>query len=390
MQAKYPSTNSPILDNFRTTYDSAPLGGFGGMGIVQLMVPPGDNSDGTNTALDDNIIVFQNGSQLNGTGKQAILAWRGFPNSFGQGVDDNGNVINIGNNEGDIRPSPTLLPTPFSNRSRLRSVWIDTGATARRPLPADDNLPRGIVVLGGAQAGPRYEWAGAGSAPGIAQGYANYVISQGAGVLVYPTVIPATGILATNANASFLGRPAFTVQLNQAALGTTNDRYVQYTAELLASAASTEVLASYRILSHTANQLVLATDGGPLPTGATHLRVRAKFFEVFTNGEEGLGPTYPGSGGSRVPISNLRFGFAFHQNPQDPSAQRYPAAPGTYAYDLSDPAVQEAVRALGAPFVQWDIVFDTAFRSDPADQPPALNPETPLPELRYLRLPFRF
>ncbi len=45
------------------------------------------------------------------------MQWRGFPNNFGQGVDDNGVVINPTNadNEGDIRPAPVLLPTPFSS-----------------------------------------------------------------------------------------------------------------------------------------------------------------------------------------------------------------------------------------------------------------------------------
>ena len=49
-----------------------------------------------------------------------------------------------------------------------------------------------------------------------------------------------------------------------------------------------------------------------------------------------------------------------------------------------------AVRQLGASFVQWDLIFDTAFRSVASDSPPGLNPETPLPELHFLRLPFRF
>ena len=120
------------------------------------------------------------------------------------------------------------------------------------------------------------------------------------------------------------------------------------------------------------------------------MRVVAKFFEVFTDGEEGLGATYAGSQSNRVPFANIKFGFAFHQNPQDPQAERFPAAPGTFLYDLSDPAVQEQIRQLGASFVQWDLLFDTQFKSHPSDAPTGLTPETPRPELRFLRLPFRF
>ena len=45
---------------------------------------------------------------------------------------------------------------------------------------------------------------------------------------------------------------------------------------------------------------------------------------------------------------------------------------------------------VGASFVQWDVLFDTAFKATAQDGPPDLNPETPRPELQFLRLPFRF
>jgi hypothetical protein len=45
---------------------------------------------------------------------------------------------------------------------------------------------------------------------------------------------------------------------------------------------------------------------------------------------------------------------------------------------------------IGAQFVQWDILFDTRFRSSPSDSPPVLSPTTPRPQLNFLRLPFRF
>jgi len=362
------------------------------MGIVQLMAPPGDpatSSDGTNTILDDNIRVLSNGALAPAALKQQILAWRGFPNALGNGVDDNGTVINIGDNEGDIRPSPTLLPTAFASKSRLRSKWIDTGATARRQLIAPDELPRGIVTGGGVQAGPSYEWSGVETdVNSIALGYADHVVAQGRASVIYPEAIAATGIQTMNANSTFLGRPAYRVQLTQSTLGTTNDRYNQYEVELLA--ADGTVVGSHRIMSHTANEMVLSPENGALDSTAVQARVVAKFFEIVTDGQEGLGGSYIGNSGARIPVANVRFGFAFHQNPQDGNAARYPATPGTFAYDMSDPVVQEAVRALGANFVQWDILFDTAFKTVPQDGPPSLNPETPRPELRFLRMPFRF
>ena len=394
VQGKYPASGVTITGTWRETYDSVPLGGFGGMGIVQLMAPPGDpatSNDGTNTILDDNIKVFSGGALAPPALKQSLLAWRGFPNSLGQGVDDSGALINPTglDNEGDIRPAPVLLPTPFATKSRLRSRWIDTGATARRALIAPDELPRGIVTGGGAQAGPSYEWAGVVNDPtSIALGYANYVVAQGSASVVYPEAVAATPILTKNANSTFLGRPAYRVQLTQATLGTSNDRYNQYEAVMLAADGS--VVGSHRILSHTSDELVLSTESGALDTTATQVRVVAKFFELITDGEEGLGGSYVGSSGARIPVANLRFGFAFHKNPQDGNAPRYPATPGTFAYDLSDPAVKESIRQIGASFVQWDILFDTAFKAVPQDGPPRLNPESPRPELRFLRLPFRF
>ena len=387
---KYPASGTAINEQWADTYDSTPLGGFGGMGIVQLMVPPGDaNADNTNTVLDDNIRMFTGGLEVTGQAKIDLLRWRGFPNSFGVGVDDQGQPVNPSNlDDGEIRPAPYLLPSPFAGSSRLRSKWIDTGATARRALLADDDLPRGIVVQGGAQAGPAYEWAGVEADPAsVSLGYANFEIVQGRGVVTYPEIVAPVGILNRNATSTYQGQPAYRVTLTSAALGAVADRYVQYEAELLDG---NTVLGSYRILSHTANELVLSPESGALQVAATEVRVIAKFFDVITDGQPGLGGTYAGSQSNRVPVANIRFGFAFHQNPQDPAAQRYPAQEGTFAYDLSDPAVQEQVRQLGANFVQWDLLFDTRFRSAAGDSPPDLNPETPRPELHFLRLPFRF
>ncbi|MCU0863903.1 MAG: hypothetical protein MUC36_08935 [Planctomycetes bacterium] len=103
---KYELATSP---SYAGNYDRAPLGGFGGMGIVQLAAPSGTNQDGTNTVLDDNIVLRLNGVPLQGAQKRAYLAWRGYRNAQGVLVDDFGAPTNINGNEGDIRPAPVLL-----------------------------------------------------------------------------------------------------------------------------------------------------------------------------------------------------------------------------------------------------------------------------------------
>jgi hypothetical protein len=45
-----------------------------------------------------------------GAAKRQFLGWRGFRNAQGVLVGDAGVPTNIGANEGDIRPSPVLLP----------------------------------------------------------------------------------------------------------------------------------------------------------------------------------------------------------------------------------------------------------------------------------------
>lgn len=85
-------------------------GGFGGMGIVQLFARPGNNVDGTNTILDDSIDVYRNGVPLLGTEKQRYLGWRGWPDRFGNWVDDAGQATANEGREGDVRPAPVLLP----------------------------------------------------------------------------------------------------------------------------------------------------------------------------------------------------------------------------------------------------------------------------------------
>ncbi|MEY4829015.1 MAG: hypothetical protein RLZZ562_811 [Planctomycetota bacterium] len=396
VQSKYPvSGQGTVLP--AAQYDIRPLGGLGGMGVVQLMAPPGDpsgpNVDGTNTVLDDNIVIRRAGVISTGTQKQQLLAWRGFPNSLGTLVDDAGTPTNIGANEGDIRPAPVLLPVPYNSVTRARSKWIDLGASKRRSLIAPDGFPRGVTDPTGSLTGPRYEYAAIINDPTkpLKNGYSQWQVQGGSALVSYPALFAAPGVtvLGVQSNASFRGQPAYRIELTQAQLGSDADRYVGYEAELISSAGS--VRGSYRILSHT-DRVLLVSQDMPLDATATTLQVRAKFFKVKTDGSEGLGSTYVGTGGATVPISNVRIGFAFHQNPDQAAtgAIRFPAGDG-FAYNLTDVAVQEQIRQLGAAFVQWDVQFNSTYKAEAGDvNPRPFGPNSPRPELQFLRLPFRF
>ncbi len=110
IDGKYPPPSSASM------WDRNPTGGFGGMGVVQLMARPGTNQDGTNTILDDSIdIVLPGGALANGVTKTRYLAWRGYRNASGVLVDDQNRPTYAASpatadDEGDIRPAPVLLP----------------------------------------------------------------------------------------------------------------------------------------------------------------------------------------------------------------------------------------------------------------------------------------
>jgi hypothetical protein len=390
VQGKYRASGQAMLAG--TSYDTEPLGGLGGMGIVQLMVPPGENlTDGTNTRLDDNIHFRLPGqtNDLTGASKRQLIGWRGFPDAFGSFVDDFGNPTDIANNEGDIRPAPTLMPVPFNSKSRVRSKWLDTGSSQRRGLTAIDNQPRGLLLENNAAVGPTFEFAGT-NVQSIVAGYVDYEVAGQSVRIKYPVAVQPIDIASIDTSATYLGGPAYKITL-ATPITADNNRYVQYQAELINQTGAT--LSGYRILSHTANELLVEATAGVIPSQANRVLVRAKFFEVTTNGAEGLGATYSPLGGTTTPISNVRIGFAFHQDP-DPSnilAGRFPdTSEQEFIRDFNDPNLQAWIQANGAPrYVQWDIVFDMAYKPGGA-VPPALNPSTPRPQLEFLRLPFRF
>lgn len=391
LSAKYPAAgNSPVTG---TTYDQDPLGGFGGMGVVQLMTPAGNNSDGTNTVLDDNIHFYLPGqlaasslaSPIVGAGKRQLLAWRGFPDGTGASFDDFGQVVDLGKDEGDIRPAPILLPAPFGPRSRARSHWIDTGRSDRRALAAPDAFARGVVVGNGVIAGPRFEFM----VPDPATGFAAWTPTSPSTLrLAAPVVVPSTPLASVDAQATFHGAPAYRLHLATAALPVV-DRYRNYEVELQDPGET--VLARYRILAHDERELLVEPGAELLPTNASMLRIVARFFDITTNGIEGLLPRPSSGAGGLVPQANVRVGFAFHTDPSNanPLAGRYPpTSEQHFVQDLADPQLLLWLAANQPRFVQWDITFDVAF--DGGTGAPRLTISPPRLALQSLRLPFRF
>ena len=399
---KYPPPGNP--PNFNgALWDNAPSGALGGMGVVQLMAPAGDDSadgdvggpdevpyttrtqggavvSGTGTGLDDNIVVLDSGGQpLKGYEKVRYLAWRGFPNQTGLWVDDYGmptynNSTATANypawatqfgpdSEGDIRPAPILLPAPFGDKSRVRSRWMDVGAGSVR-VPTKQygfNGPRRITENPGQNmlAGPRYVFAGTNAeAKGNWVGYVNYSQNGVGGIdLDFRKVVEGVqvgGIVTTNSYQGEVGRTAYQVTLVQSVLGQIADRYAQYQAELIDNG---RVAGTYRVMSHTDRTLFLSPDQGALPvnTAGLTLNLVERFFDIRTQNAPGLGPTYFDTVTQRqVPVANVRVGFAFHKDPQQALASgndplRFPNQVGTFLYDLgmdlSDPRVQEQIRS---------------------------------------------
>ena len=408
ISGKYPPASTSPLQ-----LDANPLGAMGGLGVVQLLAPAGTNTDGTNTILDDGVILRdKNGSVVTGAVKQRYLAWRGYPTDQGEFVDDNGTKITgVNEGDGDIRPAPLLMPAPFGPKSRARSKWIDAGAAVRREVEgaSGDGQPRGIRRQPGSliyRSGPEYSFAGTNANPGSGYvGYVDYAQPTGSGegvVLEFPQppdlvpVLPAA-VASTSATGSFEGRPAYIVDLVDSVLGAVDHRWAQHRAILQKGDGS--VLGEFRILGHNrgprGDRLYLGTGGGQLPTGVQKLDIRAKFFDLYTDGTPGLGNAYR-SNSRNVPYANVKLGFAFHEDATQAlvkgnDTKRYPQAVGTFVYDLN--SVSEQIRAQKMPFVQYEIEFNTLFsETEPGNLRPnaQMSPSDPRQELRFLVLPYRF
>ena len=396
LSSKYPSNGQPMVAG--TLYDANPLGGLGGMGIVQLMTPPGDNSDNTNTRLDDHITFVVAGVPLGNSPadalrKQQLLAWRGFANNAGVPVDDFGTPTNIAGNEGDIRPAPVLLPVPFGPQSRARSQWIDTGSSARRVLAAADGAPRCLVAGPGTVAGPRYHFGGlrtTGADAGVVDWEKANDTDVRLRVQVVADDVPVAPIAAGATSAEYQGARAYRLELGAGALGA-DERWTGYEAELRNGGG--DRLAAFRILSHQGSSLLLAPDGQALPEGIATVRVLERFVGITTDGDPGLPSYVPLGSNDPAPSAIVRIGFAFHRDPGEanPLAGRFPAdSPDAFVHDLDDPQLAAWIAANGPPrFVQWDVVFDLD-PVPPAGSRPGLQPNPRRPQLDWLRLPFRW
>ena len=406
---KYQGPHDPNTPN---RWNTAPTGGFGGMGIIQLMVPPGDpisTSDGTNTILDDNIRVMFQGAPLMGADKERFLTWRGTPDSEGVFRNDAGDPVIMGRTEGgDLRPRPILMPAPFGSRSRVRSKWIDLGVVNRTIATAPDSDPRGVVV-----APPPGSAVGDGFGPvplfaGLddeVPGFVRTVDHLGGVRIDYPVIV--SGLVldpdeSVKDQEMFRGRSAFRVKLasaNATLIAEGEHRYSNYTAVLRQGVTQVGEL---RILGHDGSSLFLDSADGKFVDigGATSIDVLAKFFSVYTGDTEGFPQSFIGRSGTgnpnlNVPRANIRISMAFHQNPADANALRYPPiVPGTelgFFADWNDPVKLEEIRSGHYRYMMYDIIFDTDFEVDPRFPNNAqLGPDTPRPEIRRLVLPYRY
>ena len=377
---KYPVHGQPVMAG--TSYDAAPLGGFGGMGIVQLQAPIGDaNQDGTNTVLDDGIDVLDSGgTPMTGLEKQRFLAWRGFADGQGGMVDDFGMPVAIGNDEGDIRPAPVLLPVPYGSRSRARSGWQAIGAVPRRSLTSPDGEPRGVV--GGS--GPQFVL------PQLDDGWLRWrnlgaqMLPDGEVMLASPA--PVNGA----ATERWRGLDSYVLGLG-VSIATEPDRFAGMQAELLG--AGGELMRTLPIRGSDGNRVWLEPVD-VLPNGVVSLQVRDWTVQADYSG--GPSPaSYAGAGGARVPQSNVRLGFAFHRDPEhalgsgfDPD--RLPHEVGTFYRGQLTTSEQQQLDQLGPSHVMWDVTMEQAYRRDANGTPPAWGFHTAPMRLLRLLVPFKY
>lgn len=442
ISGKYPGKGGPSA---AATWDFNPVGGFGGLGLVQLMAPPGDNlpiiqdGDGSNTRLDDNIFFYlddakldqglnspnphrQGGPAMTGSDKIRFIAWRGFSDEMGARKDDRGAPVTLtrrDHGEGDIRPSPILLPAPFGPLSRLRSRWIDTGATARLADASGTSTAARTMVeridqgdptnpFTSLKTGPTYLFSGTFAQANEPQGYVSYR-QTAVGVEENITEVLPSSVAVTSLTAStWQGEPAYRLVLASPStvLGQIPGRYTGYRARLRDTVGA--VTGSYRILGHSDRELYLSPDAGALPAETVaSMQVVAQMVGFRNSQGEGFGASVT-ENGRNVPLINVRVGFAFHTNPKNAALggtdlNRVPDDPNKflYALDLQRPDVMRQIRDLGkrngatngAVAVQYDLIFNSAFSeigSGNVDSGRRLSPNGARPELHYLVLPFQF
>jgi hypothetical protein len=367
-----------------TTYKNN-AGGFGGMGVVQLMTPPGTDADGTNNNLDDNVrIIKSDGKPATGIEKTNWLF------------------------DGDIRPDPTLLPVSYGRFSAAVTKWRSTLFTERQEKlnPQVDDSRVIDSQLG--TSGPEWYFSQL-QTSGTGKGY--LATDDTSGALLFPPQTLLGGKTKAgiesfrNNGAVHYGTQAHVVRLDGTYL---NDplkggwSFANYRAKLFDGNGSQ--VGEYRILAHDDRELMLEAGIAPLPEGIKTLSVHAKFIGLETEGAEGLGKTYGITQGVTTkyyPLANLRVGFAFHKNPAEPDitgnedANRFPKTLGTYLYelDLTNAAVREQLRKLHYRFARAEMRFNLNYNPESPDTTPGPNPVQPgveRPGIRFLNLPYRF
>lgn len=419
----------PHSGNVGRLMNARPSGAFGGLGIIQLMAPPGPNpgeDDQTNTILDDSIDIIDPTTmvKLEGAQKMRFLAWRGIKDSNGIPRDDAGAEVTIGKDEGDMRPSPMLMPAPYGTRSRIRSRWIDLGAADRRMTAlGGDNIPRGVAQTGtftpGDSFGPRPEFSalvGGDMNTDPLAGYLKTKDSVVSGVDIdYPEVPGATDIpvlsiktfnVGSDPAAYYRGHKKYvkvTLVAPNATLGSLPQRYSHYFAVI--TLGRTLLAGDFRILGHDSQTIYLVhgisspSDMTASSTNDIKITITSKLFSVFTDGVEGFPQAFVGrvarpGQGVLVPRANIRIGFAFHQDPKNPTADRFPplnAGKPTFFADWGNPFEIKKLHEGGYRFVMYDILFNTKYQEDPSlPNSNSLGPDTPRPELRRLVLPYRY
>lgn len=421
----------PHLSNTASNMNGRPAGGFGGLGLIQLMAPPGPNpgeDDQTNTILDDSIDIIDpiTLAKIEGADKMRFLAWRGTMDPNGVPRDDEGVEVIIGKEEGDIRPTPILMPAPYGTRSRIRSTWIDLGAANRRmTVLGGDGVPRGVGQTGsftpGDSFGPQPEFSAVNFGDMLNDPVAGYIKTKDGAIsgvdVDYPEVAGAVDIpVASLSNVNYVvggsaanyykGNKQFmrvTLSSPSTVLGTLPERYSHYFAFVTEN--GSRLTGDFRLLGHDDRTIYLSSESGTLPdmVGSPSRQIKitltSKLFSVFTNGIEGFPQSFIGRNaqpgqGVQVPRANIRIGFAFHQDPSDSNASRFPALNAgrqTFFADWGNTTKLNELYEGGYRYVMYDVLFNTQYQeSSTFPNTNSLGPDTPRPELRRLVLPYRY
>ncbi len=373
--SKYPANGQTTLPS--SAWDELPMGGFGGLGVIQLLVPMGtDNADGTNTVLDDRIDIVQNGAPLQGLAKQRFLGWRGHADGHGQYVDDFGLPTGTRGGMGDLRPDPILMPVPFAvrGRARARSAWVPLAGMLRRSVATPDGGARAVV-------GESF------TCRPLAQtdGWLPFVASGHSAAATGPGLLPRAEAIGAVQPGAFAEQHQ--VRLQAPLPLPERDAYVGYMAEFRLG---TEGRLARAPIVRSEGQVLVVHSERTLPPQATHVQIVALSVDLSSPET----PTYRGSTGAWLPRTNVRLGFAFHRDPTQAVTQgldplRLPRLPGTFVADPAEPGFAAALRAFGPCHVQCEVLLDGEFQANPGDQPPAASAEF-TPAVRHVWLPVRY